>query len=223
VGWEAQTEEQEGIRLLRARLITTLGTFGDPSVIAESRSRFQEFLKNRESLKSDLRPAVFEVVGRYSDRATYDRLHDLGHQAQSLEEKLFFYRGMQVARDPKLAEESLRISLTDELPPGIAAYSVYWVAFGGEHRELVWAFVRENLKTLTEKLDFWGQLNYAPNLMTAFSDAARADELEVFSREHLSKDADKEVAKAAAKIRFQAKLKARELPRIESWLHGRGM
>jgi hypothetical protein len=32
----------------------------------------------------------------------------------------------------------------------------------------------------------------------------------------------KEVAKGAEKIRFQVELKARELPRIEEWLHGRG-
>ena len=223
VGWEAQINEEEGIRLLRSSLITTLGSFGDESVIAESRTRFQQFLKTPGSLQPDLRPAVLEVVGRYSDRATHDRLHDLARQAQNLEERVLFYRAMEGARDPQLAEESLRISLTDELPPGIAAYSVYWVAFGGEHRELVWAFVRQNLKRLTEKLDFWGRLNYAPNLMTSFSDAARADELETFSREHLTKDADKEVAKAAAKIRFQAKLKARELPRIDAWLRKRSL
>ena len=57
--------------------------------------------------------------------------------------------------------------------------------------------------------------------MTAFSDAARADELEAFGKEHLPKDADKEVAKAAAKIRFQAKLKERELPKIDEWLRKR--
>jgi hypothetical protein len=130
---------------------------------------------------------------------------------------------MQMARDPLLADENLRIALTDELPPGVAAYSVFYVAFGGQHREAAWTFVRQNLKKLTEKLDLWGRLNYVPYLMSAFSDAARAEELEAFSKEHLSQDADKEVAKAAEKIRFQARLKARELPRIEAWLRKRSL
>jgi len=222
VGWEAQAGEEEGTRLLRNRLIVTLGSFGDESVVAESRSRFQRFLKNHESLQPDLRPAVLEVVGRHSDRATYDRLHELGRKAQGFEEQMMFYGAMQAAQDPQLAEETLRISLTDELPPGIAAYSVYGVAFRGQHRELAWAFVRIHLKELMAKLGFWGRLNYAPNLMTAFSDAAKAAELETFGRKHL-KDSEKEVAKAAEKIRFQARLKAREQPRIEAWLRGRGM
>jgi len=223
VGWEAGAAEEAGTRLLRNRLITTLGLFGDETVIAESRSRFEQFLKTRDSLPGDLSPAVLEVVGRHSDRATYDRLHELGRQVQGFEERMMFYHAMQVAQDPRLAEESLRKSLTDELPPGVAAYSVYWVAFGGQHRELTWTFVREHLKDLTEKLDFWGRLNYVPNLMTTFSEAARAEELESFAKEQLSKEADKEVAKAAEKIRFQASVKARELPRIDAWLRQKGL
>ena len=153
VGWESQAAEAEETRLLRSRLITTLGFFGDERVIAEARSRFQQFLKNPDSLHADLRPAVLDVVGRYSDRATYDRLHELGRQAQNLEERLLFYHAMQMARDPLLADENLRISLTDELPPGVAAYSVFYVAFDGQHREAAWTLVRQNLKKLTEKLD----------------------------------------------------------------------
>jgi hypothetical protein len=36
-------------------------------------------------------------------------------------------------------------------------------------------------------VDLWGRLNYVPHLMTAFTDASRAEELESFSREHLSR------------------------------------
>jgi aminopeptidase N len=223
VGWESQAAEPEENRLLRTRVITMLGFFGDEGVIAQARSRFQLFQKNPGSLNADLRPAVLDVVGRYCDRVTYDRLHELGRQAQNLEERLLFYRAMHMARDPLLADENLSIALTDELPPGVAAYSVFNVAFGGQHREAAWTFVRQNLKKLTEKLDLWGRLNYVPYLMTAFSDAARAEELEAFSKEHLSKDAGKEVAKAAEKIRFQARLKARELPRIDEWLRHRSL
>jgi aminopeptidase N len=221
--WESQAVEAEGARLLRTRLITTLGFFGDENVIAEARSRFQLFLKNPGSLQADLRPAVLDVVGRYSDRVTYDRLHELGRQSQNLEERLLYYSGMQMARDPLLADENLRIALSDELPPAAAAFSIFYVAFGGQHREAAWAFVRQNQKKLTEKLDGLNQLSYFPSLMTVFSDEERAEELEAFGKEHLPQDADKEVAKAAEKIRFQARLKARELPRIEEWLRKKNL
>jgi aminopeptidase N len=223
VGWESQTGEAEENRLLRSRLISTLGFFGDEGVITEARSRFQQFLKTPGSLQADLRPAVLDVVGRYSDRATYDRLHELGRQTQNLEERLLFYHAMQMAREPVFVNENLHITLTDELPPGVAPYLVYGLTFDGQHREAAWTFVRQNLKKLTENLDFWGQLNYVPYLMTSFSDMARAEELEAFGKEHLSQDTAKEVAKAAEKIRFQAKLKARELPRIEEWLRKRSL
>ena len=221
VGWDAKPGEPKSTEQLRGRLIEALGVLGDQNVIAEARRRFQAFLKGPESLTPDLRSPVFTVVGTYADREDYERLHKLGRESQSVEEKIQFYSAMASARDPKLAEETLKIALTDELPPEMAPYLLIPVAGGGERSEIVWRFAQQHLKELTGKLSEFAAAAYVPSLFGNFSDAARADELEAFAKAHLPAEAAPEVAKAAESIRFQSAFKERELPRIDAWVASR--
>ena len=120
-----------------------------------------------------------------------------------------------------MAQESLKIALTDELPPFLSAFSVFHVAYSGEHAALAWEIARRNVKVLLEKLDSFFRLSYIPRLAGAFSDSARAEELEAFSQANLRPEPDKQVAKAAESIRFKANLKQRELPNIDQWIRSR--
>jgi aminopeptidase N len=218
IGWEAKPSEFPTVALLRSRAIAALGKYGDEATIAESRRRFQGFLKNSNTLDLDLRDPVLQIVGRYSDKATYDQLHDLGRKAEATEEKLRYYEAMQAALDPKLAAQTLQIALTDELSPSVAAGLVSGVAFSGEQPQLAWTFAQQHMKELLAKLAFFNRNSYVPNLMEAFSEAARADELESYAQTNLPKDAQAEVVKGAELIRFKASLKARELPKIDQWV-----
>jgi aminopeptidase N len=219
VGWDAKPGEEESVGLLRSRLISTLGDFKEERIIAEAQKRFEEFLKNPTSLPPDLRPPVVEIVGRYSDRVTYDQLHTLGRKTQSTEEKRLYYGAMATALDPKLAQETLQISLTDELPLILANFALFsGVAYGGEYRELAWEFVQEHWKQLADRMSNWDQAVFVPGILKAFSDSSRAEELEIYAKTNLSDESKQEVAKAAEDIRFKAKLKQRELPNIDQWV-----
>src|SRR5262249_40526366 len=218
VGWDAKSGENPATGLLRNQLITELGRFKDPAVISEAERHFNLFLKNPKSLKPDLRASVFYVVGRYSNQSTYDQLRKSGRLAQSTEEKQQFYEAMMGALDPKLAQENLQITLSNELPNEMAAYSLFTVASSGEHTEETVKFAHEHLKQLTDKLPSGTSLSYFPNLFSIFSDAQRAEELESFSKTSLSPEAQPDVAKAAESIRSKSAFKQRELPRIDEWL-----
>src|SRR5262249_791786 len=78
VGWQAVDGEPADRALLRARLIRTLGDFGDEAVLAEAKRRFNAFLQDATSLPPNLRDSVTHLVGRGADRATYQILLDLG-------------------------------------------------------------------------------------------------------------------------------------------------
>ena len=221
VGWDARAGEPKSTAQLRARLIEVLGVFGDEAVVAEARRRFRSFVERPDSLSAELREPVFTVVGRHADRETFERLHRLGRESQSVEEKQLFYFALASAGDPQLAQETLRLALTDELPPEMAPYLLFGVAQGGEHGELVWRFAREHLKELTRKLSEFAAVSYVPSLFGAFSDAARADELEAFAKANLPAEAAPDVAKAAEEIRLNSAFRQRELPRVEAWARER--
>ncbi len=91
LGWEPKLGESSTDALLRTKIIAGLGHFGDQAVIAGARKRFEAFLAHPESLAPDLRPSVLKIVGRYSDKATYNQIHELARHAQGTEERQLCY------------------------------------------------------------------------------------------------------------------------------------
>jgi len=60
-----------------------------------------------------------------------------------------------------------------------------------------------------------------PDIMNAFTDAPRADELEAYVRKNFPADALAETFKVSDRIRHLSAVKARELPRIDTWVKER--
>jgi len=84
------------------------------------------------------------------------------------------------ARDPALANETLAIALTNELPTPLAGRLISEVASQGEHRDLAWNFVKANFAALAAKQGPSFANNFPASLMTNFTDAAHAEELANF-------------------------------------------
>jgi aminopeptidase N len=218
IGWEPKKGEGVATGLLRVKLIAELGEFGDEDVIAGARGRFEKFLVDPNMLPPDLRPAVLDVVGRYADQKTWDKLHELGLKTRSTEEKGNFYHAMAMALAPELAKRTLPLALTDELPSSRAIFVVNWVARAGEQPEIAWNFAQMNREKLDAKLSAVLAVRFVPYLMRGFSDPQHATELETYAQKYMPAGAKSEVEKAAEEIRFNADLKARSIPEIHKWL-----
>jgi aminopeptidase N len=218
LGWEAKPGEEAARGLLRVNLISTLGDLADQSVIDAARERFQKFLADPKTLASDLRPAVFAVVGRYADQKTWETLHELGLKTKSTEEKGKLYDAIAGAIDPELAKRTLPLSLTDELPATRAVRLVTNVSRIGEQAVLAWEFAQAHRKELESKLGAFGKVHFTAGVMRGFTDAPRATELEAYAQKNFPSDAKSDINKAAEEIRFKSDLKARLLPEIAKWI-----
>ncbi len=217
VGWEPKPDESARTASLRASLISALGVFGDDEIVKGCRERFQKFLSDPASIPPDLRPPIFEVVGRYADEATWKKIHELGLKTTSIEEKQIYYDALACATDPKLMEQTMQIALTDELPTSRALALVAKVARESGQPEIAWDFARTNMKALLAKADALGVNRYAPSLFTFFSDSKRIDELTAYAKTNLPPESAKEVAKAVNEIGFRAEFKARLIPQVMAW------
>ncbi|MDB6066369.1 MAG: pepN [Pedosphaera sp.] len=218
LGWQPRSHESGNDGLLRNRVIGALGHFGDAAVISESKARFQRFLAAPGSLAPDLRPSVLGIVGRYSDKPTYDHLHDLARNAAGTEERKLYYNAMAAALDPALAKETLAISLTDETVPQEATVLVSEVAGAGEQPDLAWEFASSHINELLARVDSFYRNSYVSSILASLSDAAHADELESYVKKHLSDDAVAKTRETAETIRFKSALKRRELPVLDRWI-----
>jgi len=217
LGWEPRRDESAPDTLLRSSVISTLGNFGDKEVIAFARQRFRKFLEQPESLAPNLRTCVMNIVGRYSDRATYDQLHKCALAARSTEERRRYYDAMAAALDPSLAELTLPISLTDETVPQEAIWLVVGVSHAGEQPELAWKFAREHMSQLLARTEEFIRNIYVPAIVSGFNDAAHADELEQYVRENSPKGMTK-AKESAESMRLASVIRERELAGIDSWV-----
>jgi len=217
LGWEPRAGESANDGLLRAKIISGLGQFGDQAVIAEARARFAKFVATPDSLSSDLRSTVLKIAGRYGDQAVHDQLHELALHTSSTEERQLYYSALAGALDPKLAAQTLAISLTDETVPQETTDLVIKVADSGEQPELAWDFARQHLHELLSKVDSSARNDFLPSIMSSFSDTARAEELETYVRKNVSGDALVKARETGEEIRFKAMLKQREIPVIDQW------
>ena len=114
-GFRAPVADAPLTAMLRGNLIGLLGDFGDPDVQHEARLYWEKFLKDPASLTGDLRRAVILVVARDADDATYEKLHELAKRETSTEQKRLLYGALARSLNPKHADQSLALSLTEEL------------------------------------------------------------------------------------------------------------
>ncbi|MEO5717125.1 MAG: M1 family metallopeptidase, partial [Chthoniobacterales bacterium] len=218
VGWEAKPGEKSTKASFRASLIRGLGVLNDSDVIAGCRSRFDGYLSDPSSVAPDLRPAIFSIVGRYADSATWEKLHRLGLKTNSTEEKQYFYEALASAIEPRLIQRTIALALTDELPTSRAAALLPLSARRGERPQLVWEYAQEHMKALLAKEDSLGVNDFAAGLFTFFSDPKDAETLERYAKTSLPPSAAPSVAKAVDEIGFRAEFKQRLVPQLNSWM-----
>ncbi len=217
IGWEPKKDEPARSATLRADLIDALGDLNDPAIVAGCRERFQKYLDDPNAIPPDLRPAILNVVGRYADEGTWDKLHELGRKTTSIEEKQNYYDALTQTTDPRLVKEALQIAVSDELPVSRAISVVPRVARYSDHPEMAWQFAQKHMKELLAKTDALGANRYAPGLFNFFSETARATELKQFAQKNLPAESHKAVAQAIDEITFRTELKQRLVPQITEW------
>jgi aminopeptidase N len=221
IGWDAMPAEPADRALLRTRLIGMLGNFGDEAIVAEAKRRFAKFVSDPTSLPTALRETVTGLAGRSADRATYDTLLALGRATTNTNERVRYYMAAASARDPALANETLAIALTDELPSTLVGRLISEVASGGEHRDLAWKFVKANFAALAAKLGPSFGDNFPANLMTNFTDAAHAEELANFAPVQATPGGRIVAARAYESIMTAADFSAHQLPAVNEWVKRR--
>jgi aminopeptidase N len=220
VGWDAKPDDTPDVVLLRSSLIRTLGRFEDPAVIAEARKRFAAFVADQSTLPPSLQDAVLSVVGYSADKKIYDQLHALGRKADSTETLLRYYYALGGAHDPKLIEETVGITTTDEITAGRVNRFIAGVAASSDNPELVWKLFLAKRKAVLKKLTPMQAAGTLPAIAGASANPAIAKELEALPESNVSSGAKRDADKAVEDIGFKSGFKARLVPAVSQWLKG---
>ena len=220
VGWDPAPNEKEDTAMLRSTLVGALGYLEDPAVVAEAKRRFDRFLADPASLNANLRDAVMDVVGRHADQATYNAIRKLARTTTNAHDRFQYYAALAGASDPRLIEQTLAMTLTDELQPERASTLIRIVA-AGEHPELALEFARKNFDALAAKRGPDFRAFFMSGLMANFTEASYARQLVDFRPVHETSGGRIEALRAEARINESADFRAHQIPEIDEWVKGR--
>ena len=217
IGWDAKPGEEPAAESLRVQLIETLGAWGVSSFRAEAQDRLTKYLANPEALNGPLRGAVLAVAGRFVSPEVWEQLHERAKAKIETDHKSELYRALITTRSEPIIKKALTLVLSGELPSRQSTRLLRDIA-SGEFPELAWTFAQKNLGAILEKLTANDANRYVPSLFHAFTEEARAVELEEFVKANLPPTAMKAAAIAAEDVRFRAESKERLLPQLATWM-----
>ncbi|RAK56421.1 M1 family metallopeptidase [Phenylobacterium deserti] len=215
VGWEKTAGEADNVAVLRGSLIRTLGSLGDPTVIAEARSRFAAYVANPESLTGSMRTAVLGVVATNADAATWEQLHTLARNTKDVTDRQRLLRLLGSARDPKLADRALALSLSGELEATDVPSLVSAVA--GVYPDKAFDFAVANRAKFEPLLESSSRTTWFTGLASGSRDRAMLAKLAAFGRTAPA-STQGEVQKAEAAIQTRLSVIEQRLPEVDRWL-----
>jgi aminopeptidase N len=216
VGWQEAASESAATRTLRAELIQGLGEFDDPAVASEVDRLFQQFLRDRTSLRGDLRDTVLNVAALRADARTWEALHALARAATSPLEQAELYDLLGAARDPALADRALALAVSGELPVTVAGGLLRGVAW--RHPDASLDFIALHWNQVEPLFGEGAGATIAARFFDQAADRAILPRLDAFVAAHVPAATRRRIAINAALIRYRATVRAQRLPDADAWV-----
>ncbi|MPT47446.1 MAG: M1 family peptidase [Sphingobium sp.] len=219
IGLDAQSGEAAQAPLLRQNLLTALGDLGDEAVVAEARRRFNALDLNPAALDGPLKYVWLGIVAQHADKATWDRLRTMANDTQSAMDRAQAYTILGRAKDRVLAEEALKLALTDE--PGKTTSAALVSAVAIEHDALAVDFVLKHMDVYEKLVGLATRNQMVARLGGGSGDLAMADKLNAYADQYQTAESRKVTDRAIAAVRARAATWARVKPEIAYWLDNR--
>ncbi len=204
---------------LRSSLIASLGSMGDPMVVAEANRLFAALDSDPAALDGPLRTTWLAIIARNADKATWDKLRKLGQTAESQQVKSTMYGLLGRSNDRALAQAALDLALTAE--PGATTSAGIISAVAGEFPDLAVDFALANLPKVEALVDVSSRSEYVAQLAGGSEDTAMPAKLDAYAKKHLTAESRKPVDQTITTIQTRLKTRPRIKTEIGEWLDGK--
>jgi aminopeptidase N len=222
LGWDSRPNELPTLQALRRSVVSHLGAWGDPAVIAEAQRRFGLFVHDHKAIAPDDQDMTLSIVGRYADVKTYDQLHALIKQTKDVAELRRLCIALAHVGDPKLAEAVAQLALSPELPPQeIQLRAQMLIALGDENPKLAWATFAANEHQLLLPFGNLEPLFLAQYVPQAFWNSQPLDQLKAWVLAHVPKEMAADVEKGMDGARFRVDVKRAVVPAADAYVKTR--
>ncbi len=201
---------------LRSSLIGTLGGMGDAAVRAEADRLFSALDSDPAALDGPLRTTWLSIIAYNADQKTWDKMRGLAKSANSQPVKSTLYSLLGVSKDKGLADQALKLALTDEPGPTISPGMIG--AVSGNHPDKAFDFALANLAKVETLVDFASRSEFLANLGSGSDDPAMVKKLDDYAKAHLNADSRKPVDQAIVRIKTRLANEGRIKAGVAAWL-----
>jgi aminopeptidase N len=216
LGWDPGAREPDPVKILRLRLIETLGTLADPAVVQEARRRFDAQNKDPTAMPTVLRRSLLRVVAENADVSAWERIHAMARDEKTPMVRDEMYLLLSMSRDPALAWRALDLALTSEPGATVSASMVRTVS--AEHPDLAFDFAVAHKDQVDAKIDPNERIRYYPSLAESSHDPAMPGKLNAFADKYIAAGSRRSADAAVENISYRIKLRAERLPAIDDWI-----
>jgi len=217
VGLKSRPGEEPGVALVRGTLVNILSYLDDDELLREARQLFAGYLRDPASLPADQRSLVLRVVAEHADATEWKQLHVLAKTARGAAEKANCYELLAMALDPRLAQQALNLTLTDEIETTIRPMVLNDVA--ELHPDMAFDFAVEHRDQVNNWLEPNARDDFQTRLLSGSVDPAAPDKLRAYVEAHLPASARRPAEAVESQIAYGIKVRNERLPQIDRWLN----
>lgn len=202
--------------LLRPTLISELGYFGDPSVVAEGQRLLAAWRTDPNAIPGSLKESWLKVIARNATPQDWDAMRAIARRARGTVERTTLYEMLGRAANPALAQRALALSLSAEPGPTVSAGIIRAVA--ERHPAMALDFVLANLAQVNSIVDLSGRSRFVSQLVAESGDLALVPKLQAYAAANLGADDRRPVEQAVGRMRWKAENRPRIRQEVIAWL-----
>ncbi|HEY9869187.1 MAG TPA: M1 family metallopeptidase [Candidatus Obscuribacterales bacterium] len=218
LGWSAQPGEPDLTKILRGRVVETLGTTGqDEQVIARARGLFARYLKEPNSVDPNMLDAITESVAYNGDSSDYDIIRQCWLEAGTPEVEERNLLALGAFRKPSLIRKSLALTLSHEVRAQDAPHLLSTILGNHDGRRLAWQFIKDHWREIVDRFP----MNMVPRVVSAAGSLNAAEDeadLRTFFRTHPVTAGQRAVARTIERVSINVRFKQRSLQDVSNWL-----
>ena len=221
LGWETRANDTDEQKALRAELLATLGSAGDPDAIAAARKIVEQYIQNPPSVDGTITGSAFTVAAEHGDREFYDRLATALMNAKTSDEYNHYLYGLAAFKSPELLQRTIAL-----VGQGRVRQQDYPRFFGAllsnpASRESAWDYLKEHWDDLAEKVTSFGGAGAVSALGNGCS-ADMRDNVKQFFANHPAPGAQRAVQQSVERIDGCVDFQRRQGESFKNWLRSQG-
>jgi aminopeptidase N/puromycin-sensitive aminopeptidase len=190
VSWNANANDNDEQKALRASLLGILGSAGDPDAVTAAQKMAQAYIKDPGSVEGTIIGPALAVAAENGDAALYDQFAQAMANARNTEDYYHFLFALTSFRQPELAQRTL--ALIDQGKIRQQDYVRIFPALLSESpaREIAWDYLKAHWDTLAEKVTTFGG-GGAVSALGGFCSIEKRDEIKQFFATHRAPGAER--------------------------------